>query len=56
MENEGTSQNVKTVKNLLSMIVEFQGSKMICLCSKMYCVEDKAMDTTKLSCKGVNKK
>ncbi len=37
--------------------VEFEGTKMICLCSKMYCIDNQnAENSTKLSCKGVNKR
>ena len=38
--------------------IEFSGNKMVCLCSKMYCIEDETENetNTKLSCKGVNKK
>ncbi len=37
--------------------LEFSGDKMVCLSSKMYCIEEETEDTTntKLSCKGVNK-
>ncbi len=39
------------------MKLEFSGNKMVCLCSKMYCIEDENEEdtNTKLSCKGVNK-
>ncbi len=37
--------------------VEFEGTKMICLCSKMYCIDNQnVQNSTKLSCKGVNKR
>ena len=35
---------------------EFRGDEMIGLCSKTYFVEDRELQTSKLSCKGVNKK